>query len=167
MFGWIFSSLLFPIIKFKVTVRKLRNYVLIETHPPHWLWSVPPMEASTGLRLLSRRLSAPQTSSSKTLFEQDFAEDPLSPEISLPLSSCKSSDKYEKFIVLLFHRQHRTRNVITNMWSVYGCFHGNLFMPSSLDITPESREQAWALKFCKRVTLNFWTLRKSSDCYLV
>lgn len=41
MFGWIFSSLLFPIIKFKVTVRKLRNYVLIETHPPHWLWSVP------------------------------------------------------------------------------------------------------------------------------
>lgn len=109
-----------------------------------------PMEASTGLRLLSRRLSAPQTSSSKTLFEQDFAEDPLSPEISLPLSSCKPSDKYEKFIVLLFHRQHRTRNVITNMWSVYGCFHGNLFMPSSLDITPESREQAWALKFCKR-----------------
>lgn len=116
-----------------------------------------PMEASTGLRLLSRRLSAPQTSSSKTLFEQDFAEDPLSPEISLPLSSCKPSDKYEKFIVLLFHRQHRTRNVITNMWSVYGCFHGNLFMPSSLDITPESREQAWALKFCKRDSelLNF------------
>lgn len=116
-----------------------------------------PMEASTGLRLLSRRLSAPQTSSSKTLFEQHFAEDPLSPEISLPLSSCKPSDKYEKFIVLLFHRQHRTRNVITNMWSVYGCFHGNLFMPSSLDITPESREQAWALKFCKRDSelLNF------------
>lgn len=116
-----------------------------------------PMEASTGLRLLSRRLSAPQTSSSKTLFEQDFAEDPLSPEISLPLSSCKPSDKYEKFIVLLFHRQHRTRNVITNMWSVYGCFHGNLFMPSSLDITPKSREQAWALKFCKRDSelLNF------------
>lgn len=116
-----------------------------------------PMEASTGLRLLSRRLSAPQTSSSKTLFEQDFAEDPLSPEISLPLSSCKPSDKYEKFIVLLFHRQHRTRNVITNMWSVYGCFHGNLFMPSCLDITPESREQAWALKFCKRDSelLNF------------
>ena len=116
-----------------------------------------PMEASTGLRLLSRRLSAPQTSSSKTLFEQDFAEDPLSPEISLPLSSCKPSDKYEKFIVLLFHRQHWTRNVITNMWSVYGCFHGNLFMPSSLDITPESREQAWALKFCKRDSelLNF------------
>lgn len=116
-----------------------------------------PMEASTGLRLLSRRLSAPQTSSSKTLFEQDFAEDPLSPEISLPLSSCKPSDKYEKFIVLLFHRQHRTRNVITNMWSVYGCFHGNLFMPSSLDITPELREQAWALKFCKRDSelLNF------------
>lgn len=116
-----------------------------------------PMEASTGLRLLSRRLSAPQTSSSKTLFEQDFAQDPLSPEISLPLSSCKPSDKYEKFIVLLFHRQHRTRNVITNMWSVYGCFHGNLFMPSSLDITTESREQAWALKFCKRNSelLNF------------
>lgn len=79
------------------------------------------------------------------------------PFISLPLSSCKPSDKYEKFIVLLFHRQHRTRNVITNMWSVYGCFHGNLFMPSSLDITPESREQAWALKFCKRNSelLNF------------
>ena len=116
-----------------------------------------PMEASTGLQLLSRRLSAPQTSSLKTLFEQDFAEDPLSPEISLPLSSCKPSDKYEKFIVLLFHRQHRTRNVITNMWSVYGCFHGNLFMPSSLDITPESREQAWTLKFCKRDSelLNF------------
>ena len=165
MFSWIFSSLLFPIIKFK---RKKTKKLCAHWDTPTSLAMIcAPMEASTGLRLLSRRLSAPQTSSSKTLFEQDFAEDPLSPEISLPLSSCKPSDKYEKFIVLLFHRQHRTRNVITNMWSVYGCFHGNLFMPSSLDITPESREQAWALKFCKRVTLNFWTLRKSSDCYLV
>ena len=164
MFGWIFSSLLFLIIKFKVTVRKLRNYVLTETHPPHWLWSVPrwrllqACDCCQGdyqrLKLLHRKLSSNRTLL-KTLYRLKYR---CLYRHANHLINTRNS---------LFYWQHRTRNVITNLWSVYGYFHGNLFMPSSLDITPESREQAWALKFCKRVTLNFWTLRKSSDCYLV